>query len=50
MNPDLNMTGKSHDKKTMTIRGKSVENKRKQLLTATIKFQRRNNLMKKRRA
>lgn len=32
INPDLNMTGKSNDKKnnnTMTVRAKSVETKRK---------------------
>ena len=36
--------------KSATVRAKSVENKRRQLLAATIKFQRRINLMKKRRA
>lgn len=48
---DLNVTGKSTggDVKK-SVRAKSVENKRKHLLAASIKFQRRINLIKKRRA
>lgn len=50
---DLNVTaGKSNGfgEIKKSVRAKSVENKRKQLLAASIKFQRRINLMKKRRA
>jgi hypothetical protein len=51
---DLNITGnkihKEEGGKSVTVRAKSVENKRRQLLAATIKFQRRLNLIKKRRA
>jgi hypothetical protein len=50
---DLNETRKS-DKNaagnTKTVRAKSIENKRRQLLAQSIKFQRRNNLIRKRRA
>lgn len=50
-NVDLNVTGKSNGGEIKkTVRAKSVENKRKHLLAASIKFQRRINLMKKRRA
>ena len=49
---DLNVTGKTNGGEEIkkSVRAKSVENKRKQLLAASIKFQRRINLMKKRRA
>jgi hypothetical protein len=50
-NVDLNVTGKSNGGEIKkTVRAKSVENKRKHLLAASIKFQRRINLMNKRRA
>jgi hypothetical protein len=36
--------------KTKTVRAKSIENKRRRLLAETIQFQRRFEIMKKRRA